>query len=71
VTQSREVLINFVEWDIFGVVLVLFATTQSKISSEVERTALSIAVNSIRFRVSSLVTSILFDMIKMSMSELR
>ena len=70
-TQSREVLINFVEWDIFGVVLVLFATTQSKISSEVERTALSIAVNSIRFRVSSLVTSILFDMIKMSMSELR
>ena len=62
-------LSNFVEWDVFGVVLVLFMeefcdTVKNIVGSE--GTALSIAMNSIEIRACSLVTSILFDMIEMS-----
>jgi len=63
------VLSNFVEWDVFGVVLVLFMeefcdTVKNIVGSG--GTALSIAMNSIEIRACSLVTSILFDMIEMS-----
>ena len=62
-------LSNFVEWDVFGVVLVLFMeefcdTVKNIVGSG--GTALSIAMNSIEIRACSLVTSILFDMIEMS-----